>query len=336
MSLSSQAVSGGLSSAGSHPFLPLDLRNAARMQSRDLAVSPDLLGCTDEILLHIGTFLGAADLARLQLSTTRLVVKVMVGSAYGAEPVEMWSLTAEVARRRIAAHSAEQRAWIPRRPGESWLALAWELEQLCLPLSFSGAVSPVTFVPPWDGSEVALNEVPPPDAPLGGYHYRCAASAVVMRSGRHYAEFTLVDGQEHPDNHLGVVRPDWDATLQQYEAHRQRDHCFFQTFDGGCLNPSANLEADEPNDVKTWVGQIRADLGARIGMLLDLERGSLTVFKNDVLLGVMVESGLTGNYCWAATLYERGDCVRIESKPVPPRDQCGAGCGSGSGESPPL
>ena len=38
--------------------------------------------------------------------------------------------------------------------------------------------------------------------------------------------------------------------------------------------------------------------GTRIGMLLGLDQGSMTVYKNDERLGVMA-TGLSGEYSWA-------------------------------------
>ena len=56
----------------------------------------------------------------------------------------------------------------------------------------------------------------------------------------------------------------------------------------------------------------------RIGLLLDLDAGSLTVYKNDERLGVMQESGLTdaAGYRWAVGLIDKGDSARIEALPV--------------------
>ena len=52
-------------------------------------------------------------------------------------------------------------------------------------------------------------------------------------------------------------------------------------------------------------------------MLLDLDHGSMTIYKNNVLLGVMVESGLTGRYRWAVSTC-RNRPIKIESAPPPP------------------
>ena len=60
-----------------------------------------------------------------------------------------------------------------------------------------------------------------------------------------------------------------------------------------------------------------AETGDRIGMLLDLDAGTTTVFKNDVCLGVMA-TGLSGEYCWAVSLEDEDDSVRVDSAPIPP------------------
>jgi hypothetical protein len=57
--------------------------------------------------------------------------------------------------------------------------------------------------------------------------------------------------------------------------------------------------------------------GDRIGMLLD--QGSMTLWKNDVWLGVMVAEGLSGPLCcWAvSSMGTLGSSARIGSAPVP-------------------
>ena len=53
-------------------------------------------------------------------------------------------------------------------------------------------------------------------------------------------------------------------------------------------------------------------------MLLDLDQGSMTVWKNDEKLGVMVAEGLSGPLCWAISLYmyRPVSSARIESAPA--------------------
>ena len=67
-----------------------------------------------------------------------------------------------------------------------------------------------------------------------------------------------------------------------------------------------------------WEGKQGADeQGNRIGMLLDLDQGSMAVWKNDEKLRVMVAEGLSGPLCWAVSLGRQGDCARIESAQLP-------------------
>ena len=50
-------------------------------------------------------------------------------------------------------------------------------------------------------------------------------------------------------------------------------------------------------------------------MLLDLDQGSMTVWKNDEKMGVMVAE-VSGEYSWAVSMFV-GDRARIKSAPAP-------------------
>jgi hypothetical protein len=83
-------------------------------------------------------------------------------------------------------------------------------------------------------------------------------------------------------------------------------HCFYDTFTG-CRCPG----------YRDWEGRQGAvKEGGRIGMLLDLDQGTMTVYKNDERLGVMA-TGLSGEYSWAALMHVEGDSVCIEVAEVP-------------------
>ena len=57
--------------------------------------------------------------------------------------------------------------------------------------------------------------------------------------------------------------------------------------------------------------------GDRTSLLLDLDQGSMTVYNNDVQLGVMQAEGLSGPLCWAVSLHRlRENSARIESLPT--------------------
>ena len=62
---------------------------------------------------------------------------------------------------------------------------------------------------------------------------------------------------------------------------------------------------------------MKAKQGDRLGMLLDLDQGSMTMWKGDNKLGVMVAEGLSGPLCWAVSLGAPSRSTRIESAPAP-------------------
>jgi hypothetical protein len=131
---------------------------------------------------------------------------------------------------------------------------------------------------------------------------RSAASKVVMRAGRHYAQFTVV-GEDHM--FFGVIRPGWDVEGGR-DAWSVDGHCFYAT-DSGSRYPGNH----------DWEGmQDAREEGDRIGMLLDLDQGSMTVYKNDERLGGMA-TGLSGEYSWAVSLHAQGSSARIESAQAP-------------------
>ena len=58
-----------------------------------------------------------------------------------------------------------------------------------------------------------------------------------------------------------------------------------------------------------WEGMEYCDDGDTVGMLLNLDEGTLAVYKNNRRLGVM-KDGLSGPYCWYADV-SNGDTVSI-------------------------
>jgi len=65
-----------------------------------------------------------------------------------------------------------------------------------------------------------------------------------------------------------------------------------------------------------WYGSESMSSGDELGILLDLDEGSLSVYKNGRKLGVM-KRGLAGPYCWVVSMYI-GDQVTIKRGTVPP------------------
>ena len=137
-----------------------------------------------------------------------------------------------------------------------------------------------------------------------GYLDRVAASTAVMRSGRHFAQLTAVVSGDMMM--FGVIRPGFDVEGGA-SADDVDGHCFYFT-GGGERCPGGH----------GWEGmQAAREQGDRIGMLLDLDQGSMSIWKNGERLRVMQAEGLRGPLCWAAELYRQGTSARIESTPAP-------------------
>ena len=167
-----------------------------------------------------------------------------------------------------------------------------EVAALRAPLLFGRAPGTVTLS---EGGEGATRDA--------GYGHQAAAGTVAMRSGRHFAQFMVMEGGSNM--FLGVIRPGWDVEGGE-SAFNVDAHCFYRTYGGHrCPSPS------------NWEGRLGAIAdGDCIGMLLDLDQGSMTVWKNGEKLGVMVAEGLSGTLCWAVSLYDQGEIVRIASPPA--------------------
>eukprot|EP01046_Picozoa_sp_COSAG06_P045782 COSAG06_NODE_6383_length_2956_cov_29.742387_2_plen_832_part_01 len=139
-----------------------------------------------------------------------------------------------------------------------------------------------------------------------GFFRTAASGAVLKGGGRHMVQLTKRKGAWM---YFGLIRADWDVEGGK-DAFKVQGHCFYDTSDGKRL----------PGD-SAWEGRQAAnEEGDRIGLLLDLDAGSLTVYKNDARLGVMQESGLTdaAGYRWAVALLSKGSSARIGEMPVVP------------------
>jgi hypothetical protein len=273
-----------------------------------------------ELLLSICGFLAPSDLGRLACvsrlfgqrcaddgsasasdsdsvsdSSTPSDAGANTGQVGVVEEMEMWPIAAEAARRWIATCTDQERGWVPRRGRESWLGLMWEVQTLRRGAAVFGR----------SHEDITVSEGGSLATTLPGYRDgtgHTAASNVSMRAGRHYAQFTVVSGCVV---FFGVIRPRWDVEGGA-NAYRVDGHCFYYAYNGACSRGGHE-----------WEGmQSATQQGDRIGMLLDLDQGSMTVYKNDERLGVMA-TGLSGDYCWAVSMGNRDDSARIVDAAVP-------------------
>ena len=99
------------------------------------------------------------------------------------------------------------------------------------------------------------------------YTWRAAASKVVMWSGCHFVQFTMVSG-ESVTMMFGVIRPGWDVRGGRGGG-------------GGCRQPLLLLHGRRETlpEFSDWEGMRGAEEdGDRIGMLLNLDHGSMTIW----------------------------------------------------------
>ena len=141
-----------------------------------------------------------------------------------------------------------------------------------------------------------MHSTKPSDADLQHGARRLKRGDLSFTSGRHYAEFRLVKGAAHVL--VGLSKPDWESHLSRGadgfdraidDASDQEGHCFFYVANGRKF-PGGH----------DWEGRRGGRVGDRIGMLVDMHQGSLAVYKNGELLGMMQRAGLTGELCWSA------------------------------------
>jgi hypothetical protein len=282
--------------------MPPATRRAVRGATNLLTATPD-----EAALIVAAALADPEDLLRLARACRRFAIKCIAApaahrtaasgdgtAAAATQQAEMWSIAEEVARRWIANCTDQERGWVPRRGRESWLGLMWEVQSLRI----RGAVFGRSH------EYVTLSEGGARATRCGVVDYTSytAASKVVMRAGRHYAEFTVASGSVML---FGVIRPGWDVEGGR-DAQVVDDHCLYGTETGYRVHGGGH----------DWEDMQGAKNGDRIGMLLDLDQGSMTVYKNDERLGVMA-TGLSGTYCWGVGLVVPGNSVRIEPAPLP-------------------
>ena len=68
-------------------------------------------------------------------------------------------------------------------------------------------------------------------------------------------------------------------------------------------------------DREAWDGMEGLSGSFKVGMLLDLDEGTLSVYSNGRKLGV-IKRGLAGQYCWVVTM-SAGSQVAIKRGTVP-------------------
>lgn len=254
----------------------------------------NLLSLPDNILLHIvRADLDSTTLVRLGLTCGRFGRKGIYDQSLG-KPAERLSLVELAGHRWVLSLDKEQRRWVPRRDSESWVALMREVEILRLPLVFGRSNSEVALK---EGGQVAIR------SKAEAHSGRAAVCKATMRSGRHYAQVVVLDGLLMG---FGIYRP-WMDIEGGKDLFNVSGNCVLHTASGRYFP-----------GFRAWDGMCPMEAGDLIGLLLDLDQGSLTAYKNGKRMGIIVPEGLSGEFCWGVSLCLPEVRARIESAPAPP------------------
>ncbi|EJK63883.1 hypothetical protein THAOC_15435, partial [Thalassiosira oceanica] len=285
-------------------MIPRDNKRARLLPS----VTLDALG--SDLLVRCAPYLDADGLARLGRTSAGFGIP---------QAGRQRSLANEAARQRFRQSATdEERIRLPKYGDESDVGLLRALEQLWRPLCFDKLV----------GNSFSPQEHPASVTHTDRATWSTAVSGHVMRGGSHFVEFEIENDEQMSRIRIGVVRPvsltdgidveaDWEgmvnpvAVSSDYKsavAEKLRSQrtakwgestvhcCTYNCNSGRCCWSDWNTEPG----VSDWQGSERLGGSGTIGMLLDLNEGTLSVFKNGRRLGAMTE-GLGGEYCWFVT-----------------------------------
>jgi len=128
--------------------------------------------------------------------------------------------------------------------------------------------------------------------------YSVAGCQEVMTTGRHRAEFTVTNSGAIS---VGIIRP-----MHDYPGRKMR-HMEYRVFCKGQMSKGAPGYVE--GSVHQWYyydDRVHLRKGDVVGMLLDLDAGTVTAYKNGECLGVQKRRGIAGHYCWAVTMDNHG------------------------------
>lgn len=158
------------------------------------------------------------------------------------------------------------------------------------------------------GSKLGAKRARPGPPGGAGNRYRmatCNGETDVLHTGSHFAEFTLVKATGNVT--LGVVQLGYSPTraLPPGEPRGPGAEGWGLSTRSGWLTFRGK--------VSEWAGCQPCKEGDTVGMLVDLEKGTLSVFLNSKHIGFMVKAGITGPLMWMTELNTPGDAVKVSS-----------------------
>ena len=247
-----------------------------------------------------------------------------------------WSLINEAARQKIKPqYQTKWKDVLSRRRGESWLTVDHRLHQLInTPLVFDQFIGTGLEYVHNDVTYIRAKE-----KENGSTLATAICQKNIMKSGKHRVQFTAIFPEQIGSSGLalkvGIIRPIihqegyWlqkNGRLQRFdptgretcqvyldyckEQYRNKgryrnlvddkeddSHCsFVDVKDGSHHNCLHYTTAPDNYDTTFAFGN-----GARLNFLLDLDEGTLSLYKGRQRMEVL-QRGLCGEYCWAVTI----------------------------------
>ena len=229
----------------------------------------------------------------------------------------------EVARETVSSSAnGDEMSCLPRYVfafgTTSWLSVLHKFENL---LSFDVLLG--DYIEHRNGDETTVYST-------ADFLCTAVSSGYVMRSGRHYSEFKIIAGIPV----IGIARPMPGLDAVRHEDDDGHDYGFYFIGDPDLYRKFVSERSDDwgdgdgvhaceyschegkmsstrwdedyeyeelegEEDKVEWEGMEGCTVGDIVGMLLDLDKGTLIVYKNNRRLGVM-KDGLSGPYHWCA------------------------------------
>ena len=289
----------------------------------------------NDIVIHFASYLHSQDLINLSLTCRR----------FGSKNDDDLSLMEGTAHHFICNAKEHEKEALPKLANQTYIELYSELEQYRAPRLFDQLVGEDLCYVDDDKSHTINNRKGEP-----GVDYISTRSSTaicnhnVMRAGKHFTTFTLLEKPARIC--IGVIRPlpnlwwmeSFDPMLKEESFHpyynrllRKRterwgdakvNYCALEVVDPEYFvsNRSGLRRCCWSDFDKTNMYDLEEteeySYPYKIGMLLDLEAGNLTVYNNARKIGV-IKDGFSGEYCWCASIWENGDSVRIEKGQIP-------------------
>jgi len=271
------------------------------------------------IVIRFASYLCPRDLISLALTCHRFG-----GSADGL------SLMEDTARQIICNAIQEERDALPKLTNQTYIEVYNELLKHREPRVFDQLIGNRLSYVDNDKSHMKFVGEATPNAAICNH---------VMRAGRHYATFTSGGDAALLLKYVGITRPlpNWDKkgltsffledpdNFEEFQRERTERWSGDVNYCGITLCNHVALTYDwgswRPNGLIGAAGMIGDGShccisGDKIGLLLDLDAGTLTIYKNGERLGT-AKDGLAGEYCWFGTLASPGNELCIEKESIP-------------------